>query len=125
MRQFLKFATVGGFNALISLATYALLLLAGVWYVVATILAYAIAMLVGYTLNRRWTFRAGAFQASTLVKYLCVQLAGLGMNVGLLVLFVELVGVAEFPAQLLTLPAVASFSFLASRRWVFRAARVV
>jgi len=40
MRQFLKFATVGGFNALISLATYALLLLAGVWYVVATILAY-------------------------------------------------------------------------------------
>jgi len=57
VRQFIKFAIVGGLNSLLSVVTYALLLVVGVWYVAATVAAYGVAMAVGYTLNRRWTFR--------------------------------------------------------------------
>jgi putative flippase GtrA len=114
-----KFALVGVSNTLLSLAVYSLLVAAGEWYPLAAGLAFAAGAVNGYVLNRRWTFRRTASRAP--LKYVTVQLVGLGATELLLWLLVSLGGVEPVAGYLLTLAAVTSGTFLANRSWTFGA----
>jgi putative flippase GtrA len=118
-RQLVRFAIVGVSNTALAWSLYALGVKAGVWYPAAAAGSFAAGAVNGYTLNRVWTFQAGDFSASRFARYACVQVGALGANVTLLVLLVELAGVARLPAQLFALASVAALSFAASRRWAF------
>lgn len=117
--QFARFIAVGATNTAITFASYALLLEAGLHYLGALAPAFVLGALNGYTLNRTWTFRAGAFQSAALARYFTAQLFGLGLNAVLLVLFIELLGAHRLLAQLLAMPIVSGVTFAANRRWVF------
>lgn len=120
VRQFGKFAIVGGGNTAVDTAVYALLVLAGGGYVLAKLAAAIVATVNGYALNRRWTFRAGDFRAASLARYVLVQAIGFGTNLVVLVSLVEGAGMPPLEAQLLSLPAVAAVTFLANKHWTFR-----
>ena len=120
IRQLSKYAVVGGLNTAIDFALYALLVLGGVWYVAAKVMAWAVATVNGYVLNRRWTFEAGPFCRVGLAKYTAVQASGMAVNVGLLVALVELAGVGQLLAQVIAAPLAALVTFLANRHWTFR-----
>src|SRR4051812_44689346 len=83
--QLVKFAIVGLANTAIGLGVFALALAAGVWYPAASALAFAAGAVNGYTLNRVWTFRAGAFHAAGFARYVAIQGVALAMNVVLVV----------------------------------------
>ena len=117
--QFARFAAVGATNTALTLGCYALLLDAGLYYLAALVPAFALGALNGYTLNRAWTFHAGAFQRAALARYVATQLAALGANALALVVFVEFVDLPRLPAQLLATPIVSCLAFVANRRWVF------
>jgi putative flippase GtrA len=117
--QFAKFAVVGLTNTGVSFAFYAPLVLLGVHYLSASVLAFGLGTLNSYTLNRTWTFRAGAFSTGGLARYLCVQGAALGLNAALLVLLVEALHVDRLVAQAVALPIVSASTFTATRAWVF------
>jgi putative flippase GtrA len=55
----------------------------------------------------------------TVVRYIIVGGLSAAVEMGLLVLFVEMIGVAPFAANILAFCLVNTFTYLASRLWVF------
>ena len=117
--QFLRFCLVGAANTCTAVLTYAVLLFVGIPYLIAIVIGYTTGTLQGYTLHRRWTFRRGAFNGLGLTRYAVVQLGGLGGNLLLAVLLVEVAGWDKLLAQVIALPAIVVCTFAASRGWAF------
>jgi putative flippase GtrA len=53
------------------------------------------------------------------VRYVSIQLAGLGLNAVLLIALVEVVGIGPIVAQAVAIGCVSLLNFGMSRRWVF------
>lgn len=117
--QLVRFAIVGVLNTAISLAVYKLAVDIGVAYPVASVVAFIVGALNSYTLNRVWTFRAGAFTGAGLARYLVVQLVGLGVNELVLVALVEGASVQHLAAQAVALVVASSIMFALNRYWAF------
>src|SRR6476660_5184587 len=106
--QLVRFGVVGGVGFVINLAVYTLCVHAiGIDYHVAAIVAWLVAVANNFVLNRHWTFDARQhgrvhFQA---MRFVTVSLVALGFSLLLLVLFVEVAGVAKVPAQALAVAA--------------------
>lgn len=118
--QLFRYGVVGVSNTLVFLAAYWICVHVGIHYVIASALGYALGSINGYVLNRRWTFRADGMRHTTSAsRYALVQTAaGLG-NLGLLVLFVDVLGTERIAAQVIVIAIVQALSFLAHRAWSF------
>ncbi len=124
--QFLKFGIVGVSNTLLAFAVYTVLLkVFGVWYVAASGIGFAAGAVNGFLLNRRWTFREHVGDAFTPVRWAIVQTCGLGLNLGLVYLFVHDLGLDELVGQIPTTAIVTVLTFAANRSWTFRTPAVV
>lgn len=121
--QWLRFAVVGVSNTLLSTAVFAVLFHLGVPYLLGSALAFALGALNSYTFNRRWTFRSHGPRAPELARFMGVQAVGLGVNLALLALLVEVFGIRHVFAQLLAFPAASIITFALSRQWAFKTAR--
>jgi putative flippase GtrA len=119
--QWLRFALVGVSNTLLYAAAYVWLDRIGVHYVLASSLAFAVAVLNSYVLNRRWTFRSQARRAPELARFLCAQLLGAAASLSLLAALVELGGLNPLAAQVVAFPVASLISFALSREWAFAA----
>ncbi len=120
--QLIRFGVVGGAGFVVNLAVYALLVhSAGVDYHVAAVVAWLVAVLNNFVLNRHWTFDASEgrahFQAA---RFLVVSLVAFGFSLLLLTLLVEDVGVSKVPAQALAVAASMPLNFLGNKLWSFR-----
>jgi putative flippase GtrA len=119
--QFVKFGIVGISNTLIAFALYTLLLKAfGVWYLLASAIGFVLGATNGFLLNRRWTFAGHVGDSLTPVRWALVQSCGLGVNEGLLFLFVHEADVDKLLAQALATVFVTVTTFFANRAWTFR-----
>jgi putative flippase GtrA len=121
--QLIRFGLVGGVGFIINVAVYALCVHAlGLDYHLAAVLAWLVAVINNFALNRRWTFDAAAgrahFQA---IRFLAISLVALGFSLLLLMLLVENVGMAKIPAQALAVAASMPLNFLGNKLWSFRA----
>jgi putative flippase GtrA len=120
--QLVRFAIVGGVGFVINIAVYAVLVHgAGVDYHVASVLAWLVAVLNNFVLNRHWTFDAGDgrahFQA---MRFFVVSLVALGANQLLLTVFVENAHLAKVTAQALAVAGSMPLNFLGNKLWSFR-----
>jgi putative flippase GtrA len=119
--QFLKFGIVGVSNTLLTFAVYTFLLkVVGVWYLAASAIGFIVGATNGFLLNRRWTFHGHVGDAFTPVRWGIVQGCGLGVNVGLLYVFVHDAGLDELLAQAFATAVVTISTFFANRAWTFR-----
>jgi putative flippase GtrA len=118
--QFVKFGIVGVSNTLIFFLVYTLLLKAGVWYVAASGVGFAVGAINGFLWNRRWTFRGHVGDALTPVRWFVVQTSGLLVNLGLVYLFVDGLGLGELEGQAVTIVIVTVLTFFVNRAWTFR-----
>lgn len=119
IRQFNRFILVGVSNTLLSFVSYTILIGVDIVYWAAGAIAFMIGAVNGYLLNRRWTFACPDSSRARL-KYLVVQLAGLGATTALLWFFVSDAGISRIAAFAVTIPAVTVATFLANRSWTFR-----
>jgi putative flippase GtrA len=119
--QFVRFAVVGACNTVLTLTVYALLLSMGLHYIEAFAPAFAAGAACGYTLNRIWTFDAARAHRWDLMRYVSIQLGGLGLNAVLLIALVEVLGIGPIVAQAVAIGCVSVLNFGVSRRWVFGA----
>jgi putative flippase GtrA len=71
-------------------------------------------------LNRRWTFREHVGDALTPVRWAIVQTCGLGVNEGLLYVFVHDASVDKLLAQAFATTVVTVTTFFVNRAWTFR-----
>jgi putative flippase GtrA len=119
--QFLKFGLVGVSNTVIAFAVYTVLLkVFGVWYLAASAIGFAVGATNGFLLNRRWTFADHVGDSLTPVRWAMVQGCGLGVNEGLLFLFVHEGKVDELLAQVGATAVVTVSTFFVNRAWTFR-----
>jgi putative flippase GtrA len=120
--QLVRFGLVGGIGFAVNLAVYALCVhAAGLDYHVAAVVAWLVAVMNNFVLNRRWTFDAREgrmhFQA---MRFLVVSLVAFGVSLLLLTLFVEVAGIAKVPAQALAVATSMPLNFLGNKLWSFR-----
>ena len=119
--QFVKFGIVGISNTLLTFAVYGFLLkVVGVWYLAASAIGFIAGATNGFLLNRRWTFAGHVGDALTPVRWGIVQGCGLGINEGLLFLFVHDARLDKLLAQVFATAVVTITTFFANRAWTFR-----
>jgi len=99
MIQFIKFAIVGGLNAMIDLGILNLLIystgiVSGFYYSIFKSVSFLAAVTNSYFWNKHWTFRAGDAPATIeFLKFFLVNLVGFGINVGAASIVVNIIGV--------------------------------
>ena len=115
-----RFIVVGLANTAIYTATYLAFFAAGVTYLLASILGFAVAISAAYWLNHRFTFRAADHTWRLVGQFLAVQVTAAVLNVVLLAVAVERGGLSPIEGQLLVVPPVVVASFVLNRLVVFR-----
>ena len=124
--QRIRFLIVGGFNTVIGLGWFAFFdfVIGDTWgqfgYMVSLILSCVFAIFCAYIMHRHLVFRVfGSFWID-LLRFSLVYVVSFAINVALLPVFVELIGVRPLPAQAITLGFVAVLSYFAHRNFSFR-----
>lgn len=121
--QLVRFGLVGGVGFVVNLAVYALFVHGvGLEYRIASVIAWLVAVINNFVLNRHWTFDAreglARFQA---IRFLLVSLAAEIISLVLLTILVQDGGLSKVPAQALAVGASMPLNFLGNKLWSFRA----
>lgn len=121
LKELVSFHIVGVVNTAITYGIYSLLLSLGFDYRAALVLEYCFGIAFSFVLNRRFTFRheekvTARMVASMIGSYLAV----LALNFGLLLFFVERLGMNEYLGQLIALGFAVALSFAAQKFLVFK-----
>lgn len=121
--QLVRFGIVGGSGFVVNIVVYALCVHgASIDYQVSSVLAWLVAVLNNFVLNRHWTFDAAAGSARLQgVRFFVVSLVGEGFSLALLTAFVEGAGMEKVAAQALAVALVMPLNFLGNKLWSFRA----
>jgi putative flippase GtrA len=128
-KQFVKFAVVGAIGTAVNLAVLKITLL--LWgqfngstpfavEAFASGLAFAVAVVNNYLLNRWWTFRSSGTMGSEFVKFLVVSICGLALNELVFWVFRAQLNLNVFVSQLLAIACVLPFNFIVNKLWSFR-----
>jgi len=120
--QLVRFGAVGAVGFVVNLAVYALCVhVANIDYHVAAVVAWVVAVLNNFVLNRHWTFDArdgrASFQA---LRFVVVSLVAFGFSLVLLTVLVEDAGLAKVPAQAIAVAGATPLNFLGNKLWSFR-----
>ena len=120
-RSFVRFAVVGALATTVHAAVFALLIeTTPLDPVVATAVAFGVAFVAGFVLNRRWTFGSRADPLAQLPRYLVVQLAGLALNAAIMAFAVHVQRWSPYAGLALAVVLVPPVTFALARAWVFR-----
>jgi putative flippase GtrA len=121
--QLVRFGLVGAVGFIVNLAVFALLVHAlGVQYLIANVVAWLVAVLNNFILNRHWTFDAKDGQARfQAIRFFAVSAIAEGFSLLILTLLVEGGGMAKLPAQAIAVACSTPLNFLGNKLWSFRA----
>ena len=122
--QLMKFCAVGASGYVVNLCVFALFVgPLDAHHLVAATAAFAVAVMNNFWWNRHWTFRArggrAGFQAA---RFFTVSVAAFIFAAAMLELLVSVVGVAELPAQAISIIAATPLNFIGNKMWSFRIA---
>lgn len=121
LQRFGRFAVVGALATATHAAVFtAAIEAAHVEPVLATVLAFVIAMLAGFALNRRWTFAVHDAPARRLWRYAFAALAGLALNAAIMYCVVHLLHASPYLGLAAAIVIVPPVSFTLNHFWVFR-----
>lgn len=123
LKAMLKFALVGLSGVGVNLAVYLSAISLGYPYLNAAATAFVIAVTSNFIGNAAWTFKDRAKNKSLPLKYLSfftISTANLGVNLLLLRLLVETVGLDPKFSQLVAIAAVSGLNFLLNYYITFR-----
>jgi putative flippase GtrA len=120
--QLIKFCAVGASGYVVNLCVFATFVeLLDAHHLVAATAAFVVAVLNNFWWNRHWTFRAGGghagFQAA---RFFTVSIGAFLFAAAVLELLVSGVGVAELPAQAVSIVSATPLNFIGNKMWSFR-----
>jgi putative flippase GtrA len=119
-RQLVSFVVIGVSVNVLLYAVYLLVSYAMMGSLGAMTVTYCAGLLVGFTLNRRFTFRFDADNQSAPLRYLAAYAFGYAINFAGLWLLEDHFGVAHEIAQAEIMAVLVVILFLLLRYWVFR-----
>lgn len=121
----LRYLLSGGTAAVVNLVLLALFVeVLGLWYLAAAMLAFTLALLVSFTLQKFFTFADQMGTRSTLTRqfsvYTTVALANVAINTLLVYLLVERLRLHYLASQIAASAAIALYSFFVYRAVFFK-----
>ena len=122
-RKFVRYVVAGLISVSINIGLlYSLTEFAGLWYLFSSTIAFVIAVVVSFTLQKFWAFKEHstdelAKQASIFIS---LALLNLAFNAGLMYTLVELVFVPYILAQIIVGALIALWSFFAYHFLIFK-----
>jgi putative flippase GtrA len=121
--QLVRFGLVGGVGFAVNLIVYVVFVHPlGVEYHVAAAVAWLVAVLNNFVLNRHWTFDAKGGRAHQQgVRFFVVSLVAFGFSQLVLTLLVEDASLAKVSAEAIAVAASMPLNFLGNKLWSFRA----
>ena len=121
--RLLRYLISGGTAAATNLTVFFLLVHFGhMYYLYASILAFAVSIAVSFTMQKFWTFRDKPLHDmhTQFARYLVVILSNLLLNTALVYFLVEHAGVWYLFAQILATAIIAVVGYFGYRYFVFR-----
>lgn len=118
-----RYLVVGGLNTAIGLGVFAAVYhVAGdrIGYVGTLVATYAVAILIGFELQRRLVFDPAGEASGALPRYAGVQLGALATNSVVLPFLVEIMRLPVLPAQVVSLVLTIVATYGLHRRFTFR-----
>ena len=120
--QLIKFCGVGASGYVVNLCVFTFCVeVLDVHHLVAATAAFVVAVMNNFWWNRHWTFRAGGghagFQAA---RFFTVSVVAFLFAAAVLELLVSVVGVAEVPAQAISIVVATPLNFIGNKMWSFR-----
>jgi putative flippase GtrA len=120
---FVRFGIVGVAATLIHVAIFSMLVeLFRIAPVLASVPAFLIAMLVSYRVNHSWTYGARGSHGVYLPRYAVISTLGLGLNMVIIYLIVNILGYWYGTALALVVTVVPAATYLLNRHWSFEKA---
>ena len=118
-----KYIVAGGTAATTNLLfLYFFTAVVGLWYVFSAVLAFIIAFVVSFCLQKFWTFEDHSTESvhAQAAFYLVVATINLCLNTALIYVLVEYFAIHYLLAQIMTGTVIACESFFVYRRFIFR-----
>jgi putative flippase GtrA len=117
--ELVRFGLVGGFNAATYFGGYTALVLVGVPYLLAALVAFLASASLGYWLHEHWTFKGATPTVRGWVSWLAAQGTATLLNLALLALLVDGFDLDSILAQAVLMPVTPIATYFVGRRWVF------
>ncbi len=119
-RRFTRFAVVGVLATLTHVAVFTVCIEGpALEPVLANAIAFCVALLVGYALNRQWTFAPHA-EHGRIWRYFVAQLVGLTESSAIVYVVVHIAGLSPYVGVALSVMLVPPVTFALNQYWVFR-----
>jgi putative flippase GtrA len=120
-KQLVKFCLVGGSGYVVNLTVFFLAVeVLALHHLVAASLAFVVAVANNFWWNRHWTFRAGrgraGFQAA---RFFAVSVGAFLVAATILEVLVSVAGMAELPAQAISIVVATPLNFIGNKMWSF------
>ena len=121
LSQFIKFGIVGVSNTLIFFAAYYPLVWFGVHYILANFIGFVLGTLNSFYWNRKFVFKqTDGNKTKQLIKVFMAYGLTVFLSTVLLFLLVDIIGISEFIAPLISFCFTIPTNFLLNKFWVFR-----
>ena len=123
--QMFKFGIVGAMNTFLYVIIYYPLVYFGVHYVLANIIAFVIGTLNSFYWNRNFVFKqTSGSKLKQLVKVFATYGFTAGLSTILIYLIVDIFGVSEYIAPLITFCFTTPTNFLLIKYWAFQTPKI-
>lgn len=122
VRQFVKFGIVGFSSTVIDWGIfYFLNYVFGIYYLIAKVLSFSVAVFNSFFWNRRWTFRSNdPRKMYEFSKFLVIALVGLSLNALIMYLAVDGYHLRKIFGLMAATGFVTIWNFLANKFWTFK-----
>lgn len=118
--RFIKFGMVGVINTLVNWIIFFILNALGMYYILANIIAYILGTINSYLWNTLWVFKyKDKASTETTIKFIILNLIGLGLNTGILYVLVDLCNLNKFIGLVITTAIVMIINYIVNKLWVF------
>jgi putative flippase GtrA len=122
--QGVRFAIVGVASNLVLYLFYLALTALGLGHKMAMTLLYAVGILQTFIFNKHWTFTHRGGTPRSLLRYLAAYGGCYGLNLVLLYVLVDRLGLPHAPVQGVAILGIALIVFLLQKYWVFAPSRI-
>ena len=116
--KFIKFGIVGFINTMTSTFIYWGLVYIKINYMISTTIAYFVASIIGYYLNKNKVFKSQ--NKTSIIRYYIVYISSYFLNLGTMYLLIDILGISKYLAPILVLFVTVPYNFILSNFWVFK-----
>ncbi len=120
--QFMKFCVVGTIGGVINLGLlYVFTEGFHIWYLISAAFAFTVAVINNFVLNKYWTFQNRAPEIPRqFVFFFFVSVVSLTINLSVLYVLTEYVGMWYIEAQILAILVAVSNNYLGNKKFTFK-----